>query len=105
MTYKTIDLRVLVSDDVDEEFFIRQLVDKVRGPGAPLGAALLVEDESDYVANDGCSDPIVTSHVYVTDDASSRAWRGEQVVSSVVQRTSTQLERVQALARRLYPNV
>lgn len=43
---KTVDVRLLVADDVDEEFLIQQLVSQSRGAGAPLGATQLVVDRS-----------------------------------------------------------
>lgn len=35
---KTITVRVLVPDEVDEEYFVQQLAQNSSGPGAPLAA-------------------------------------------------------------------
>lgn len=35
---KTVDIRVLLPDEVDEGYFLQQLVGNSRGPGAPLAA-------------------------------------------------------------------
>lgn len=41
---KTVDVRLLVNDDVDVEYLISQLVSASAGPGAPQGAVMLVPD-------------------------------------------------------------
>lgn len=41
---KTINVRVLVNDDVDPELFVQQLVTQTRGAGAPLGAVKLLDE-------------------------------------------------------------
>lgn len=41
---QTVDVRVLLADDVDPEFFVEQLVETTRGSGAPLGAVELIPD-------------------------------------------------------------
>lgn len=99
---KTIDVRVLVNDDVDEQFFVEQLVQVAKGPGAPRGAVALTVEENPY--ENGCGDDIVpTDHVVV--HLGYDWWNGESVDAST--RTPrdqpTQVERVQELARELYP--
>lgn len=104
---RTIDVRLLVPDDVDEEYLVEQLVTKARGSGAPHGAALLTSDESDDAddADDDSLDPLEVTYVFVCDEA--QWWHGENVSlpSTFDQRQSlsTQVSRVQRLAARLYP--
>lgn len=41
---KTINVRVLVHDDVDPDLFVQQLITQTRGAGAPLGAVKLLDE-------------------------------------------------------------
>lgn len=97
---KTVDVRLLVPDDVDEEYLVEQLVTATAGVGAPRGAVQveLVDGHSD-----GRLEP--TGRVVTRHDTTW--WNGEQVLEAPRQHDDTppetQLERVQALARQLYP--
>lgn len=68
---KTVDVRVLLNDEVDPEYFVEQLVEVSRGPGAPLGAVELLA---------GRSGPAVPSHHVFTN--SSITWDGSAVDES-----------------------
>lgn len=65
---QTVDVRVLLNDDVDVEYFVEQLIGQSRDPGAPLGATQLVDDTSWIASVDnGCAPKRVPSRVYVRD--------------------------------------
>lgn len=67
---KTVDVRVLVHDDVDEQFLVEQLVSASHGAGAPLGAVQTI--------NEGYYDEVgPTGRVVVRQEFSS--WNGEKV--------------------------
>lgn len=76
---KTIDVRVLVPDDVDERYFVEQLVTVSRGPGAPYGAALLEIVVTPNPYHNDCGDDVDVNetHVYTNDEAYQ--WQGEQL--------------------------
>jgi hypothetical protein len=100
---KTIDLRVLVPDDVDEELFVEQLVHVTRGPGAPYGAVQLELDGSYHEDN---VELVSTGSLIVVDEA--YWWQGERVYPTGAEpprRSPSSVERVQRLARELYPPV
>jgi hypothetical protein len=84
---KTIDLRVLVPDDVDEEFFVEQLVQMARGAGAPRGAVRVdLVGEYDDVAD---VEPVGRVVVHVD----YQYWNGERVTPGVpVVATATRVE-------------
>lgn len=65
---KTVDVRVLLADTVDEECFVGQLVTQTCGPGAPLGATRLIPDELLCTCDDDkCPTAITSARVYVRD--------------------------------------
>lgn len=69
---KTVDVRLLVHDDVDEQFLVEQLVSASSGPGSPV-EAVQVEVVDQY--SDGRLEPI--GRVTVTLD--HQRWNGEYV--------------------------
>jgi hypothetical protein len=98
---KTIDLRVLVPDDVDEDLFVEQLVHVTSGPGAPYAAVQLELDGSYHEDN---VELVPVGSPIVVEEA--RWWQGERVYPTGVEptrRPSSSVERVQRLARELYP--
>lgn len=100
---KTVNVRLLLPDDVDERYLTEQLVAATSGSGAPRGAALLDEREGSH--GDDCADDLVPIHVSVRDE--TQWWHGEELNTSLVvdrepPALRRQVERVQALARELY---
>jgi hypothetical protein len=74
---KTIDVRLLVHDDVEEEFFVEQLVVNSHGPGAPIGA-VIVDLVGEY---DDVADVEAIGRVHVC--ATAQSWNGERVTPLV----------------------
>lgn len=75
---KTIDVRVLVNDEVNDDAFVEQLISATWGPGAPLAATLLVEDTSTWSKIDsGCREPKVPSVIHRRHDAVVE-WNGDE---------------------------
>lgn len=60
---KTIDLRVLVPENVDEDLFVEQLVRVTHGDGAPYGAVKVHLDVDDlYDVDIAPTGPVVTGY-------------------------------------------
>lgn len=67
---KTVDVRLLVHDDVDEQFLVEQLVSASHGAGAPLGAVRTI--------NEGYYDEVGPADRVVVRLGFDR-WNGEHV--------------------------
>jgi hypothetical protein len=91
---KTITVRFLVHDDVDEDHFVAQTVSATGGSGAPLGAVQLVGGRVDV--------PVPDVQIYTRPGIS---WHGERIDADAASSTTseTSVDRVKELARRLYP--
>jgi hypothetical protein len=71
---KTITVRVLVPDEVDEEYFVQQLAQNSSGPGAPLAAVHVSATAGDYYEYEAD----VIGRIF-TNTTAAAVWHGENI--------------------------